>query len=101
MAAQAHFGLAKLAENRGDFDTAGKEFLAAKNASPSNYPILGAADQGINEIATLRQKVNFATTAPATQPASAPAATHPATVPAEKLPTTGAAATAPATERAK
>jgi tetratricopeptide (TPR) repeat protein len=93
MVAQGHFGLGKLAENRGDFETAGAEFLAAKKSSPQDYPILLSADESIKELATLRQPVKFATTAPATQPASA------ATKPAEKVPATGA--TAPAEKPAK
>ncbi len=101
LAAEGHFGLAKLAENRGDFDTASVEYLAAKKASPPDYPIWFRADEGLRELDKLRQKVSFATTAPATQPASAPAATRPATSPAEKPPARGATQPAPASERAK
>ena len=97
MVAQGHFGLGKLAENRGDFDAAGAEFLAAKKSSPPDYPILLSADEAIKEVATLRQPVKFATTAPATQPASAPAATGPA----GKNSATGAASPSPITKPAK
>jgi hypothetical protein len=101
MVAQAHFGLAKLAENESDFDAAAAEFLAAKKSSPPDYPVLASAEEGLKEIATLRQEVKFATTAPATQPSSAPAATRPAAAPAEKPAPAGATKPAPATERGK
>lgn len=101
MVAQAHFGLAKLAENAGDFDTARAEFKAVKESSPAGYPILASAEQGLKEVDTLRQEVKFATTAPATQPSSAPAATGPAAAPAPKTPATGAAKATPATGQGK
>jgi len=101
MVAQAHFGLAKLAENAGDFDTASVEFRAAKDVSPAGYPILAAADEGLKGLATLRQEVKFATTAPATQPSTAPAPTRPASAPAEKHPAAGATKPVSATEHGK
>ena len=101
MAAEGHFGLAKLAENDGNFEGADAEYREARKVSPPNYPILAFADEAIKKLALLRQNVNFATTAPATQPASAPAATRPATAPAGKTPATGATAPSPATKPAK
>jgi hypothetical protein len=79
--AKAHIGLAKLAENAGDFDQAGKEYSLATKACPAQNPIVLLANEGLQRLATLKQPVKMATTAPATQPASAPASRAAATTP--------------------
>jgi hypothetical protein len=92
---KAHYGMAKLAENRRDFDQAAKEYQLARSACPQGSPLMEDITSGSNNLPTLRlQTVKFATTAPAkpvtTEPASGPA-TKPATFPASAPATVPAA----------
>jgi len=86
--AKAHYGLAKLAESRRDFDVAEEEYNAVRRmqAALQGQPVLALAEEAIRQIAAIRDPVRMATTAPAetpeTGPATAPAATQPTTGPA-------------------
>lgn len=67
--AQAHLGLAKLAENKGDFDSAANSYRESIKASPSNHPVGKFAEAGLAGLPTVQAAVPMATTMPATQPA--------------------------------
>jgi hypothetical protein len=103
-AAKAHFGLGKLAENRGDFETARVEYQAVlRIAELSGQDVLKRAERSMSRLELLGTPVMMATTAPAlkseTQPTTALASqptTSPATGPATAPTTHPAAPTAPA-----
>lgn len=73
-AAQAHFGLARLAEDRGDYDAAKAEYAKAMSTAPADDPIIKIAEIAKNHVAEIKNPVKMATTAPATQPTTGPAA---------------------------
>lgn len=67
--AKAHLGLAKLAENDGDFEAAKAQYQAAMDlTSVSDYPVAQLAKEARDAMEQYRQPVEFATTAPSTQP---------------------------------
>ena len=81
---KAHFGLAKLAESRGDFAAASESYHAVAEVTKLRaYPIIGFAMDGLNRLPKFEVPVPMATTMPSTQPASA-AATQPAIAPAQQ-----------------
>lgn len=102
--AKAHFGLGKLAENRGDFETARVEYQAALRMTElSGQDVIKRAGRSMGRLELLGAPVMMATTAPASQPTTAPASqptTHPAapTAPATTTPPTGESRSAPVTE---
>ena len=80
--ANAHFGLAKLAESRKDLDTARAEYQAVLAvAELEGYPVAGMARQAMENVDDLAKPAPMATTAPA-EPETQPA-TETATRPAE------------------
>ncbi len=94
--AQAHIGLARLAETQRNFDLALQEYAKAARLAPKGTYEFTAAQQGPDEVKQLRGEapVQFATTAPAPKvvtPASRPAATTgqaPKAAPAASQPAT-------------
>lgn len=83
--AQAHMGLARIAETQRNFDTAASEYDLAAKAAPVGSPMVKVIDDAKQNLDNLKQPVRMATTssapaasmpAPATQPA--PAASKPA-----------------------
>ena len=70
---QAYLGLARLAENVGKFDEAKKYYQAAIQVAPPGTPFKQQAQAGLDSVDSLSRPVRMATTAPSTQPASAPA----------------------------
>jgi len=84
--AKAHFGLAKLAENRGDLDAAREEYeiIGEMEALLAGQPVQLFALTGANGIDNLVESVRMASTAPAdpnaaSQPADANSPAAPAT----------------------
>lgn len=73
-AAQAHFGLARLAEDRGDLDAAAAEYAKAMSTAQTDNPIIKIAEIAKNNVAQIKSPVKMATTAPATQPTTGPVA---------------------------
>jgi len=72
--AQAHIGLAKLAESEGDFAAAAKEYQAVTTMKDlAGYPIVADARQGLGELDGIKGPVRMATTT------SAPAGAAPGT----------------------
>ncbi|MDY6913765.1 MAG: hypothetical protein SVT52_04840 [Planctomycetota bacterium] len=72
-AAKARVGLAKLAEQRLDFDTARAEYQAVlKMPQFHNQPVAACAKQGLADLEKLHGEVPMATTLPS-QPATLPA----------------------------
>ena len=72
-AAKARIGLAKLAEQRRDFDAARAEYQAVlKMPQLHDQPVAACARQGLAEIENLHGEVRMATTLPS-QPATLPA----------------------------
>jgi len=71
--AKAHFGLAKMAEGRRDFDVAGKEYRAvlAMADDLTGQPVVDLARGSLDAVKELAEPIRMATTAPAaeTQPA--------------------------------
>jgi hypothetical protein len=99
IATGAHIGLAKVAENRRDFDQAAAQYLKAKAICPKGSGLTYDIEAGAKNIATIRLPVEFATTAPAK-----PVTTAPASKPASKPATTRSATqpeSAPATKPVK
>ena len=120
--AKAHFGLGKLAENRGDFETARVEYQAALRITElTGQDVIKRAGRSMGRLELLGTPVMMATTspapksetqptmAPASQPTTAPASrpatgptTHPAApttlAPATTTPPTGESRSAPVTE---
>jgi len=100
--ARAHFGLAKLAESRRDWDAARAEYeTIGRMRDVAGYAVAQLAEQALSDIDNLTEPVKLATTRPATQPATstAPATeptTKPAATPAAEPTTEPAAATSPA-----
>ena len=84
--AQAHLGLAKLAESRRDFPAAAKAYQAAMNQDLGDHPVRTLAEAGKKGLKDLAQPVRMATTAPATQPAATGAAAKPVAAAATSLP---------------
>ena len=91
--AKAHFGLAKLAENRGDLDAAREEYeiIGEMEALLSGQPVQLFALAGANGIDSLVESVRMASTAPAdpnaaSQPADANSLAAPTTNSAESQP---------------
>ena len=89
--AKAHYGLAKLAESRRDFQAATSSYQAVlRMPEVRGYPVAALAEAGLRGLKDLEAPVQLATTLPSTQPASAPstqaAATAPSTAPAGPAP---------------
>lgn len=91
--AKAHFGLAKLAENRGDLDAAREEYetIGLMEAPLAGQPLQLFARAGLNSIDDLAELVRMASTAPAdpnaaTQPADANAPVDPNVPPDPSVP---------------
>ena len=71
--AQAHVGLAKLAENQGQVDKARQEYLQVQRMQEiAQTPVAREAAIGLAQLDQISEPVRFATTAP-TQPTTAPA----------------------------
>lgn len=81
VAANAHYGLAKLAETSGDFAMARTEYEATFASAPQGSPMRQTATDAMERVDRLQTPVRLA---PGTQPASAPA-TGPATAAAPTL----------------
>ncbi len=69
----AHFALGRLAENRGDFETARAEYQKILRVQElTGYPVFNRASISMKKLDRLIEPVRMATTAPATQPANGP-----------------------------
>jgi len=101
--AKGHFGLAKQAENRGDWEAARAAYQAAQAVDGiSRYPVAVAAKQGEEALKYVSAPPRLATVRPATAPATAPAdesEVEPEAEP-EMVPDAEAEDTAPADEPA-
>jgi len=88
----ARFGMAAIAENRGDWDTAKKYYTAIKDSSDASKAMQDQADNRIKLTAKLAEPIYLApATAPATNESAA--ITLPTTMPAPAIATTQPATT--------